>query len=170
MELSNIYKPLVAHNIIDNNFVDQEINETQSPLQLTRIDLNMEINRLRTFDNWSFLFIDKHKLALLGFYYYGLSDMVKCCFCDVEIGMWEEGDDVLIEHLKWSPSCSIIQQNPTNNIPIDEDLLKQVLASAPTPSVFDLRTKNTISEGSIEAISEDDVHMYHHQLYSQYGF
>lgn len=89
--------------------------------------LNIETNRLRTFDNWNVPFIDKHRLALLGFYYYGPRDLVKCYFCNVEVGMWEEGDDILADHMKWSSSCSFICRRHTNNIPIDENLLNQTL-------------------------------------------
>lgn len=126
--------------------------------QLT--DLNIEANRLKTFDNWHVTFIDKHQLALLGFYYYGPSDMVKCYFCGVEIGMWEEGDDALTDHMRWSPNCNLIRRSTTNNVPINEALLNQTLPPAPTPDVYGA----TVSEGSI-----DDAHMYQHQLYDQGG-
>jgi baculoviral IAP repeat-containing protein 7/8 len=171
MGLRNTYRPFAGHDIPDNNSGErQKMSETQkSPTKQPTADLSIEANRLRTFDNWDVSFIDKHTLALLGFYYYGPSDMVKCFFCAVEIGMWEDGDDVLTDHMRWSPSCNLIRRNPTNNVPIDEELLNQVLPPAPTPDVFGSRRMNTVSEGAIEAISEDDVHMYQHQLYDQGG-
>jgi len=36
--------------------------------------LNIEANRLKTFDVWNVLFINKQTLALLGFYYYDDDD------------------------------------------------------------------------------------------------
>lgn len=134
-------------------------------------DLNVEENRLKTFENWNVRFIDKHRLALLGFYYYGPDDLVKCVFCGVEIGMWEEGDDVLSDHMKWSPSCAFITRNRTNNVPIDEALLNQILPPSPARDVFGAmeRHTNTVSEGSIESVSEDDVHMYQHSLFVEGG-
>lgn len=33
------------------------------------IELNVEANRLKTFDDWPLTFIDKHLLALQGFYF-----------------------------------------------------------------------------------------------------
>lgn len=124
-------------------------------------DLNVEANRLKTFDSWRVSFINKHQLALLGFYYYGPGDMVKCNFCGVEIGMWEDGDDVLTDHMRWSPYCKLIRRNQTNNIPIDEALLKQTLPPAPSPDVYGSgERKNTFGE---EFIGEHEVriHQYH---------
>jgi E3 ubiquitin-protein ligase XIAP len=131
--------------------------------------LNVEMNRLRTFDHWNVSFIDKHQLALLGFYYLGVSDMVKCYFCGVEIGLWETGDDILTDHMKWSPSCSLIRGHETDNVPLDQDLLNQTLQPIP-PDVYGMIERtNNVSEGSIDVLSEDDVHMYQHQLYGQGG-
>lgn len=115
--------------------------------------MNFEANRLESFELWSVPFIDKHELALLGFYYYGPIDTVKCYFCGVEIGMWEQGDDVLTDHLRWSRSCSLMRRRDTDNVPIDEALLDETLPPAPTPDV----PPNTVSEGPI------DVHVYRHQ-------
>lgn len=111
-------------------------------------NLNSELIRLKTFDNWSIPFINKHTLALLGFYYCGPGDLVKCFCCKVEIGKWEDGDDVLNDHIKWSPSCVFIRYNNyTNNIPIDAEFLNQILP----PSSSDVYSTveqfaNTITE------------------------
>lgn len=173
MGLPNAFRFLTGHDITDNNSGDKHMSEAQKAAaaakpQLT--DLNIEANRLKTFDNWHVAFIDKHQLALLGFYYYGPSDMVKCYFCGVEIGMWEEGDDALTDHMRWSPNCNLIRRSATNNVPINEALLNQTLPPAPTPDVYGaMERTNTVSEGSIDELSEDDVHMYQHQLYGQGG-
>lgn len=96
-------------------------------------NLHIEQNRLRTFDDrWDRCqvdYINKTELAMLGFYYYGPCDLVKCHFCSVEIGMWEEGDDVLHDHIRWSYSqCPFITNYvTTNNVPIDELRLRQRL-------------------------------------------
>ena len=95
------------------------------------MDLNIETKRLETFNNWNISFIDKNQLALFGFYYYGPGDMVKCYFCHVEIDMWEEGDDVLTDHIRWSRSCKLICRDTTNNVPINETLLLEALPPAP---------------------------------------
>lgn len=94
-------------------------------------DLNIETKRLETFNNWNVSFIDKNQLALFGFYYYGPGDIVKCYFCHVEIGMWEEGDNVLTDHMRWSRRCKLICRDTTNNVPINETLLLESLPPAP---------------------------------------
>lgn len=182
MGLPNVFRSLIninGHDITDNNSGDkrekqmsESTNNKPGPNQ-PPLDLNIELNRLRTFEHWDVTFIDKHRLALLGFYYYGPNDLVKCYFCGVEVGMWEEGDDVLTDHMRWSPSCNFIRRNQTDNVPINEALLNQTLPPAPTPDVFGamerLTANNTVSEGSIESIGEDDIHMYQHHLYGEGG-
>jgi len=102
---------------------------------MATIELNVEAQRLRTFDRWPIPFIDKHQLALLGFYYFGPCDLVKCYFCGIEVGMWEEGDDVLADHVRWSPLCPFICRLRTNNVPINEDLLNRMLGGVPNVGV-----------------------------------
>jgi baculoviral IAP repeat-containing protein 7/8 len=171
MGLPNVFRQFFAgsQDHTDNNSGDKR--DTQKVADTRHVaDLNIEANRLKTFENWNVAFIDKSQLALLGFYYFGPSDLVKCYFCGVEIGMWEEGDDVLTDHMRWSPSCNLIRRNQTNNVPINEALLHETLPPAPTSDVYGpMERTNTVSEGSIDAISEDDVHMYQHQLYGQGG-
>lgn len=98
--------------------------------------LNIETKRLETFDNWKISFIDKNQLALFGFYYCGPGDLVKCNFCQIEIGLWEEGDDVLTDHMRWSRHCKLICRAVTNNIPINEALLLESLPPTPSPDVY----------------------------------
>ena len=54
-------------------------------------------------------------------------DNVKCVFCKVEIGSWEVGDNVLREHLRWSPNCPLIKRRRTRNEPIDLESFKRCL-------------------------------------------
>lgn len=180
MGLPNVFRGLIngnGHDLTDNNSgdnKDKQMSEggNKPGPQQQPSDLNIEANRLRTFEHWNVPFIDKHKLALLGFYYYGPNDLVKCYFCGVEVGMWEEGDDVLSDHMRWSPSCNFIRRNRTNNVPINEAVLNQTLPPAPTPDVFGAMERlasHTVSEGAIESIGEDDIHMFQHHLYGQGG-
>jgi len=87
--------------------------------------MNIESNRLYTFERWEVPFIDKNVLARFGFYYTGdpTPDTVTCYFCDINIGQWEDGDDILEHHKRFSPNCSLIKKRPNDNIPIDADLL-----------------------------------------------
>lgn len=89
-----------------------------------------ETTRLESFRNWPISFIRPDELARYGFYYRGPNDMVKCYFCRVEIGLWEPTDNVLSEHLRWSPYCPLLRKRQTSNIPIDGSFLDQL----PEPS------------------------------------
>jgi E3 ubiquitin-protein ligase XIAP len=92
--------------------------------------------------------------------------MVKCYFCRVEIGMWEEGDDVLTDHERWSPYCNLIRRRSTNNIPINAELLDRCLPEA----TASLDNHLTPSSSGAETISTDDVHMIQHQIFNLGGF
>lgn len=92
---------------------------------------HIEENRLRTFSSrWPVAFISPNVLARYGFYYVGTEDTVKCYFCRVEIGLWEPQDDVIQEHLRWSPFCPLLKKRPTNNVPLNANYLDAV----PEPS------------------------------------
>jgi hypothetical protein len=97
--------------------------------------LHQELARRVTFVDWNVDFLDKNKLAMLGFYYVGQQDVVKCVFCNVAIGEWQPDDDILTEHIKYSPNCKLITGGHTNNIPLDEVLLKKTLPPPRTPDV-----------------------------------
>lgn len=120
---------------------------------------NNEQARLETFNNWNVSFIDKRKLALLGFYYIGPNDMVRCYFCGVEIGAWEESDDVLNDHKRWSPNCNFINGNSTNNVPIDAELLDQTLPPHTDSEPVDDSMQYLNYFRSLEPRETDDVYM-----------
>ena len=114
----------------NQDFVDNKLKQDscmaesssppQSSLQLSA--MCSEENRYRTFEFWSVPFINKRKLAQFGFYYIGPNDLVKCYFCKVEIGCWEQGDNVLSEHMRWSPHCPLLVRcRETDNVPIDSN-------------------------------------------------
>lgn len=91
------------------------------------MNFNMEIDRLNSFKDWPLEFVSKHILAKTGFYYLGreyeedgdlCGDVLcKCYFCKVIVGNWENGDDVIFEHFKWSRECPLLIDNrSTNNV------------------------------------------------------
>ncbi|XP_066999486.2 death-associated inhibitor of apoptosis 1 [Anabrus simplex] len=89
------------------------------PVVRTPLNLKSEADRLKTFDRWPVRFLAPSRLAAAGFYYLGRDDIVRCFFCGVEIGCWEEGDDPFRDHQRWSPSCPYIRKLPVGNIPLD---------------------------------------------------
>ncbi|XP_065226580.1 baculoviral IAP repeat-containing protein 7-like [Planococcus citri] len=76
-------------------------------LRTANLDLSLESDRLKTFHDWHYSFIDKNELAEAGFYYTGKGDQVTCYECDTEIGEWEPGDYPAAEHLKHWPDCAL---------------------------------------------------------------
>lgn len=111
--------------------------------------MNSEANRLQTFVNWSVPFIEPEVLALLGFYYFLCPDTVKCNFCNIELKSWERGDDVLLDHRKWSPSCKLISGQYTQNVPIDANKLQSMLSIVSHNDTYSSLERTTISEGCI---------------------
>lgn len=118
---------------IPRDFTDNKVKE-DNPYGQTgtsvSVSYHTEVARLESFRGWTISFISKTELARYGFYYVGPNDMVKCYFCRVEIGLWEPNDNVLSEHLRWSPYCPLLRKRQTNNVPIDASFLDQL----PEPS------------------------------------
>lgn len=90
--------------------------------------LDHEINRLFTFTQWKTSTVDANLLARIGFYSLGVGDVVRCQFCRLELGYWEEGEDAVFEHVKWSPWCPLLNGLQTRNVPLDADQLSRSLS------------------------------------------
>nr|CAD7199114.1 unnamed protein product [Timema douglasi] len=78
----------------------------------------MESERRKTFRRWPVPFMDPDKLAEAGFYYLNKDDIVRCAFCGVEIGHWEEGDDAMRDHQRWGPHCPFLRKFSVGNVPL----------------------------------------------------
>lgn len=89
--------------------------------------MKIKSNRLATFNNWADFFPNKNVLALTGFFSTRQWDLVRCHFCSVEIGFWEEGDDIVSEHQRYAPSCDLLKRRVTSNVPISQELLDNIL-------------------------------------------
>lgn len=148
--------------VINSNTIDEIDNKTsdQSGFFTTKFVMNdiyrSEAERLKTFETWPLEFIDKHALAQTGMFYTRDSDKVKCYFCEVEIGRWEESDHPVSEHIKWSANCPLLRRRTTNNIPLNADALDRILP----PASYDICggndsievRPNAYSEGSISSV------------------
>lgn len=62
-------------------------------------------SRLLTYSNWSNSAVSAASLARAGFFYFNISDNVECFLCHVVVHKWEEGNDPLSDHLRWSEDC-----------------------------------------------------------------
>jgi len=69
--------------------------------------------RLETFINWTALESGQsaEAMAEAGFYHIGISDHVKCFYCDGGLRNWESSDDPWAEHARWFPQCPFVLLN-----------------------------------------------------------
>ena len=92
---------------------------------LRNLNLRDANARLQTFQllNWpTTLPVKPVELAEAGFYYTGQNDSVRCFHCNVGIYDWKEGDDVAMEHIKFSRNCLFtLGSTRTGNVPIIEN-------------------------------------------------
>jgi len=88
---------------------------------MQKLNMKSEADRRRTYERWTVSFMDKNHLSAAGFYFTNRADVVRCAFCGVEVGRWEEGDDAFRDHQRWSPSCGFIKGLIVGNIPIGSD-------------------------------------------------
>jgi len=66
--------------------------------------------RLRTFREWPPALRQQPKeLADAGFYYIGLSDQVKCFYCDGGLRNWQTEDVPWVEHARWFSRCVFVR-------------------------------------------------------------
>ncbi|XP_076466961.1 death-associated inhibitor of apoptosis 2-like isoform X2 [Babylonia areolata] len=67
--------------------------------------------REATFQSWpqalSQLF-PPQELVMQGFYYAGYADCIRCFYCGVGLKSWAAHDDVMVEHVRWRPSCGYV--------------------------------------------------------------
>ena len=87
--------------------------------------------------------MDVNQLAASGFYFTNWSDVVRCAFCGVQVGRWEEGNNAFKEYQRWDPSCGFVKGLFVGNIPI--------------------RSKDLPETSQQQPISSYDVYEYHMQ-------
>jgi hypothetical protein len=73
----------------------------------------VEATRFNSYKDWPSVAVSQkpEELARAGFYYAGVSDHVKCFFCDGGLRNWEAGDDPWTEHARWFPRCGHVRQS-----------------------------------------------------------
>jgi len=102
------------------------------------LDMKREADRLKTYERWPASFMDPHRLSAAEFYSTNKSDVVRCAFCKVEVGRWEEGDDPFKDHRRWSPYCEFIRGLPVGNIPISSDSQPETVTAMEANRSFDV--------------------------------
>lgn len=120
------------------------------------IPLHREDERLRSFKTWSIDYISSEELARTGFFYLcNTYDLTQCFFCKIILGAWDEEDDIVKEHLRWSPKCPLILRKSTNNVPLDWTELDRILpASVDQNSTWEMHS-TTRAVRQIHAMVEE---------------
>jgi len=66
-------------------------------------------SRLKTFKTFpSNSTQNKYKLAESGFKYISVDDAVECHWCSIILHAFEFGDDIFLEHTRFSPKCIFV--------------------------------------------------------------
>lgn len=134
----------------DNPAITTTSSNTSSPSATNVIssmtnEMRCEEARLKTFEQkWPHDFLDSRTLAKTGFYFIGPVDQVKCYFCKVEIARWEQGDNEVAEHIRWSPNCPLLKRRETMNVPCEpvselDELLPPMSYDVCGPCGIDIR-------------------------------
>jgi E3 ubiquitin-protein ligase XIAP len=100
------------------------------------LNLKCEANRRKTYERWPVPFMDPHRMAAAGFYYINQADVVRCAFCSVEVGHWEEGDDPFRDHQRWAPSCGFVRGLQVGNVPFRQNGLPEGASSQEVSSRY----------------------------------
>lgn len=70
--------------------------------------------RLETFRTFPKKQPSAEKFAKAGFYYLGISDVVRCIVCNVEGHNWLVEDDPMEHHRTWNPNCPFVKSVSDN--------------------------------------------------------
>ncbi|XP_060070474.1 uncharacterized protein LOC132550425 [Ylistrum balloti] len=91
-------------------YVDQEQREWSKVYSPKRPELSDVNERFETYNNWpsDFVVQTPRQLAIAGFFFTGVTDTVRCHYCDGGLREWEPGDIPWVEHAKWFPHCKFV--------------------------------------------------------------
>jgi len=102
--------------------------------------------RLRTFREWPPALKQTPKdLADAGFYYIGLSDQVKCFYCDGGLRNWQSEDEPWKEHARWFDKCVFVR------LVKGDDYIKNCMDERPPE-----KANMSLQSGS-RSVTEDDI-------------
>ena len=103
--------------------------------------------RLRTFREWPPALKQQPKdLADAGFYYIGLSDQVKCFYCDGGLRNWQSEDEPWKEHARWFEKCVFVR------LVKGDDYIKQCVEERP-PEKANLN----LQTGLPRSVTEEEI-------------
>lgn len=109
---------------------------------------NIESNRLESFRGWTNRQMVK-KLALYGFYNSGPGQNTRCFACGLEKELWLSDDNVLRDHLLYSPHCQLLNRQ-SNNVPIDCEEFDRFMPIVVNRHIIDNDAPNEVITGLFE--------------------
>lgn len=117
--------------------------------------MNVEENRLRTFEEWpANAAVDAARIAKAGFYYTGCGLEVQCFLCAAKVSDWNYGDQAMMRHRLVEPTCPfVINSASTCNVPLVPALANGVVESSRTSSANGSR-RSSVIEGNPTAMRE----------------
>lgn len=108
--------------------------------------------RLRTFREWPpALKQQPQELAEAGFYYIGLSDQVKCFYCDGGLRNWQPEDVPWMEHSRWFSKCVFVR------LVKGDGFVAQCLIEKPPETKPGVPVAKTTHDKPLRSVTEDDV-------------
>lgn len=108
--------------------------------------------RLRTFREWPpALKQQPQELAEAGFYYIGLSDQVKCFYCDGGLRNWQPEDVPWMEHSRWFSKCVFVR------LVKGDDFVSKCLVEKPPETKPGVPVARTTHDKPLRSVTEDDV-------------
>lgn len=133
---------------IERRVSNVQLQRNCEEINLSGYQLHKEIDRRRTFvdNDWFNQHVKFEDLALTGLYFHQKPDHVKCFFCSVHLSEFEPNDDIVKEHLKFSPNCRLLRRRQTHNFPLDAEELDRVLPVASIDECGSRRKKSRVEE------------------------
>lgn len=108
--------------------------------------------RLRTFREWPpALKQQPQELADAGFYYIGLSDQVKCFYCDGGLRNWQPEDDPWVEHARWFEKCVFVRLRK------GDEFIKSCVESKPPEEEAGGEGPREVTEEDIRAVMSEAI-------------
>ena len=100
---------VVAHSWVLGATAEAPVTGRKADVMMAA-HLASEAARLATFQDWPpGLRQKKEEMAAAGLFYIGLSDQVKCFYCDGGLKEWQAEDDPWVEHAGWFHECEFIK-------------------------------------------------------------
>jgi len=104
--------------------------------------------RIRSFKEWPpGLKVQPKDLVDAGFYYIGLSDQVKCFYCDGGLRNWHSDDDPWVEHARWFTKCAFVRLKK------GEDFIKSCIVNKPPEEPHEISVAGNLNR----EVTEDEL-------------